>query len=611
MAGPTLRLNLDASGVKQGARDANMAMDSVKAKSTQTASAVDQMGSRFNKFANMSGKSRFIFQNTANQLGDIAVQASMGTNIFRVLGMQLPQIAGGFALLGGAIGPVMAVLGVVAAVGFPIIAMFTSLGDAGEDAADKLDDLSDAVDAVSRRIDKAKTPTEDAAEKYGYYAEQVRRATIAVAKLEKQEAQRRASEAYAGIAAEARNITDVAKAFDLLKNSQTAMLSKSADAFLEIQQVYGTTTESTKRLIQAFVDLNEAEDVNSKIKALTKLSEELSTAETLSEEGRKATLALAKQAATVIEEFARIQTLGTELTTGFTIPLKLQLSTQSALAADLFDPRNGKSLTQLMREGVDISGALSGSNLTSPRSKKGKTAAQKALDKEKTKLENFAKTFKPVLTATQEYQKNMEKLNRAREIGAITEKEHAAATTIATQKYQIATGELIDYTSVANAFANSLENSIMSLVDGTISVQDAFKSMATMVIKELFRVLVVQRMVNAAMGIFEYAPAMGGGYVKMPPVSGVGAYGGPVTAGQGIVVGERGPEIFYPQTNGTIQPNNSGGQVVVNQTFNVSTGVQQTVRAEIRTLMPQIADAAKSAVVDAKRRGGSFGRAFS
>ena len=53
-----------------------------------------------------------------------------------------------------------------------------------------------------------------------------------------------------------------------------------------------------------------------------------------------------------------------------------------------------------------------------------------------------------------------------------------------------------------------------------------------------------------------------------------------------------------------------GQQVIVNQTINVSTGVQQTVRTEIKQLMPQIAESAKQAVVDAKRRGGSYGRAF-
>jgi hypothetical protein len=70
-------------------------------------------------------------------------------------------------------------------------------------------------------------------------------------------------------------------------------------------------------------------------------------------------------------------------------------------------------------------------------------------------------------------------------------------------------------------------------------------------------------------------------------------------------------EMFIPNQSGSIVSNdklNGGGGVVVNQTINVTTGVQQTVRAEIATLMPQIANAAKSAVADAKMRGGSYSK---
>jgi phage-related minor tail protein len=89
------------------------------------------------------------------------------------------------------------------------------------------------------------------------------------------------------------------------------------------------------------------------------------------------------------------------------------------------------------------------------------------------------------------------------------------------------------------------------------------------------------------------------------------AMGGQVTGGRAYMVGERGPEMIVPQRNGNVVPNNQlGGGVTVNQTINVSTGVQQTVRAEIKTLMPQIAEASKAAVADAVRRGGSYGRAF-
>ena len=53
-----------------------------------------------------------------------------------------------------------------------------------------------------------------------------------------------------------------------------------------------------------------------------------------------------------------------------------------------------------------------------------------------------------------------------------------------------------------------------------------------------------------------------------------------------------------------------GGGVTVNQTINLTTGVSQTVRAEVLNMLPQIADAAKGAVIDAKRRGGSYAAAL-
>jgi hypothetical protein len=71
--------------------------------------------------------------------------------------------------------------------------------------------------------------------------------------------------------------------------------------------------------------------------------------------------------------------------------------------------------------------------------------------------------------------------------------------------------------------------------------------------------------------------------------------------------------MFVPNQSGSIIPNNKmgGGEgVVVNQTINVTTGIQSTVRAEIASLMPQIAQAAKGAVADARVRGGNFSKAM-
>lgn len=155
-----------------------------------------------------------------------------------------------------------------------------------------------------------------------------------------------------------------------------------------------------------------------------------------------------------------------------------------------------------------------------------------------------------------------------------------------------------------DALAGSMEDAMMSMVDGTKSVKEAFKSMASSVIKELYRIYVVKKITGMVTGALEGS--------KVPFFGGASANGGPVDGGRSYLVGERGPEIFTPSVGGNITPNSqSGGSgITVVQNINVSTGVQQTVRSEIRSLMPQIAESAKSAVADAKRRGGNYGKAF-
>lgn len=162
-------------------------------------------------------------------------------------------------------------------------------------------------------------------------------------------------------------------------------------------------------------------------------------------------------------------------------------------------------------------------------------------------------------------------------------------------------------TTVADMIGNKFETAFMSAIKGTASLKDAFRQMAIDIIAELYRIFVVKqitgfisRSLTAAFPSFAGIPAR--------------ANGGPVNANTPYMVGERGPELFVPARSGSIMPNRSlsghGGTITVNQTINVTTGIQQTVRNEIQTLLPQIAEASKSAVLDARRRGGSYANAF-
>ena len=168
---------------------------------------------------------------------------------------------------------------------------------------------------------------------------------------------------------------------------------------------------------------------------------------------------------------------------------------------------------------------------------------------------------------------------------------------------------------LANTIGSAMEDSLMSMVDGTKSVKDAFRDMAADIVRHLYKVLVVQQMINSFGGMLSgssnpilktlggglesYGSADGGGYTGNGPRS------GGLDGKGGFMMMMHPRETVIDHTKGQ-----SGGQVVVNQTINVTTGVQQTVRAEIMGLMPQIQEASKAAVLDAKRRGGSFAGAF-
>lgn len=179
------------------------------------------------------------------------------------------------------------------------------------------------------------------------------------------------------------------------------------------------------------------------------------------------------------------------------------------------------------------------------------------------------------------------------------------------------------YKQISQSIESSMEGAFMSMIDGTTKASDAFRNMAREIIAELYRIFVVKRITGFISGAISSFFGLGvtqisgpvGASATVPTMRPTFAGGGYTGSGSrsGGVDGLGGfPAILHP--NETVVDHSRGqsmGSVVVNQTINVSTGVQQTVRAEIKQLMPQIAESAKSAVVDAKRRGGSYGRAFS
>ena len=224
----------------------------------------------------------------------------------------------------------------------------------------------------------------------------------------------------------------------------------------------------------------------------------------------------------------------------------------------------------------------------------------------------------------------MAALDAAMETGQLTAAEYAAALALITDPQSTSTTTtsptggnksngptaLTEMQKQLQAIGDTMQNTIsagfMSMVTGTKTVAESFKDMARQIIAKLYEVLVVQKLVGA----WDSSAAAGsrgtGAVGFLMGLAGARANGGPVANGSSYLVGEKGPEIFTPQQSGTITPNHKmggggGGGVTIIQNNTFGNGV---TRSEINTMLPKIVEASKAAVLDARRRGGSYAGAF-
>jgi len=174
--------------------------------------------------------------------------------------------------------------------------------------------------------------------------------------------------------------------------------------------------------------------------------------------------------------------------------------------------------------------------------------------------------------------------------------------------------------SLIDTVTSSMEDNLMAITEGTLSVKDAFKNMARDIIKELYRVLVVQRMVNAAKSFMGFADGgvFSGGRVEAYADGGV--VGSPtlfpMAGGKTGLMGEAGPEAIMPLKRGAngklgVQMEGGGGDnVVINQSFNFQANGDDSVKKIIAQAAPQIAQMTKNSMLNDRRRGGTTKAVF-
>ena len=183
------------------------------------------------------------------------------------------------------------------------------------------------------------------------------------------------------------------------------------------------------------------------------------------------------------------------------------------------------------------------------------------------------------------------------------------------QKQQVAIAD-----SVSGAFGDFF----MGLVDGTTSAKDAFRSMAADIIQQLYRILVVEQLVQsikgAVTGAFAPASAAGTEGTVAPPkrptkifgkyegggYTGSGPRSGGLDGKGGFMAMLHPRETVVDHTKGQ----GAGGDINIVQNFSFSANGDDSVRKIIAQAAPQIAKMTQQQIVDSRRRGGAMKAAF-
>lgn len=227
---------------------------------------------------------RSAVQQTSFQLQDIAVQLQAGVRNSVVFSQQLPQLAGAFGATGAAIG-------VLLAVGIPVVnQLFPGFIDAAADAANANEDLADAVGELVTATRQLNSPLQELQETYGGNEREVRNLIQAVRDLRDEQARLRLETATAALAQDdfIQSVTRVTNVTDQvpdrlnriiqtlsLTDAQTQEVTEAFNRFREAQQ-FGDATRELEQLNAVVRRVGEgSDDVDSVVRSFGFLSRSL------------------------------------------------------------------------------------------------------------------------------------------------------------------------------------------------------------------------------------------------------------------------------------------------------------------------------------------------
>lgn len=607
-----------------------------------------------NKFA------KGALQQAGFQVGDFVVQVTNGTSAMQAFGQQGAQLAGVF-------GPIGAVVGAGIAIFSALAIVFEKSQSASKSFEDTIADLSSALDEYQSAARNANQSSEDLSQKYGEAAKSAKALFEAQSNLRRLDAIDILGKTVVALRDEFGSFADVSRqeiqkaedAFIRLGDAIRTAPASLSDADLrlainsvnlfdrkivDLKETMRSTDEQAFALAKELADLGAAEGPAQIAQELEDVRATfigiVGSISSATEEQRELYRQLIESAIAAMDLNTNVGETATELEEIVVAARPLnEILSAAAQSALLLSQRLAAAPGFL--QNMKNRAAVMQSEIIAISSGLGQAAASAAAFRKERELyydlENIAH-YEQRKVAEQRINDEVRQFEANQKLTASLgdlQKQFvttgssggAAMTKIKekTQELSLAIQPLQEkMKSVSNTIESSMEGAFMSVVDGTKTVGEAFRSMAVEIIKELYRVFVVKQITgfitNAIGGYFNLnqvsGPAMPLGTGNVRPVARPSSFAGGGYTGNGSRAGGLDGKggfmaMMHPRESVIDHTRGQGaGGVIVNQTINVSTGVSQTVRSEIRSLMPQIAENAKNAVVDAKRRGGSYGRAF-
>jgi hypothetical protein len=573
-----------------------------------------------------------VTQQVGYQVGDLAVQVQSGTNFFVAFGQQMTQLAG----LGAQLSKSMAMIGVFTGLGIAIpiitgiLAYMTRTKEETQKTVDAFKELRDATEEL--RLENIKAFNPEFNKTLNSAQAELSRLTVAYESAVIAANELASTQDYIGTDLTP-NIVQIERIASLEELAAQAAIKKAKAELVAYQQEVGLA--KAREMNNARIDAQNEQglrDLDAKralgISILSTIVEESKKrAEIARNIGQAYLDTLGIASANVSSGVDRAAEAARILATNLGISLSAAQNMVNLAANALpmtmapSDPlgfaRNeigfinpDRLLPPIPSVGVSVGGGGGGGGGGSaPSDPLADLMKRIELEKE---LIGTSEEYQEVMQAIQDSDK---KYSDAAIQGAVARLEAINKEKEALQQME----------SLQQSIAETIGDGFMSMVDGTKTVKEAFRDMARDIIKQLYEVLVIQRLVNGVKtilggsGLFADGGAFSAGRQIQAYANG-GVVGGPtyfpMSGGKTGLMGEAGPEAILPLKRGKggklgVSVEGGSGSVVVNNTINVTGGSDPAaIRAEVAKLMPQITSVTKSAVIDARRRGGQMKSAF-